>query len=218
MLKEIIFDLDGILVDTEYLQRRGWVEVLKPYGISLSKQKYFKYAGKRGDIIESELIKDFQLSINKESLIVPKEKMIKEWIKSQKLKLMPYARETIEFFINRDIKVAVAGGAPRDEVIIKLKRTKLYSFFKTIVSGSDVKKGKPNPDIYLLAVKKLGLRPENYLVFEDTQYGLEAAKSAGLFCLAIPNEFSEKQDFSKADGIFSNLKKATNWIKEKYNL
>lgn len=218
MLKGVIFDLDGVLVDTEYFQWQGWVEILKPYEISLPKQKYFKYAGKRGDIVELELIRDFNLNLDKGSLLIPKEKMVKKWVKSRKLKRMAYARETVDFFLNRGIKVAVAGGAPRDEVLIKLKRTNLYTFFKAIVSGSDVEKGKPNPDIYLLTIKKIGLNPENCLALEDTQYGLEAAKSAGLFCLVIPNEYSEKQDFSRADGIFPNLREAVNWIKEKHNL
>lgn len=120
---------------------------------------------------------------------------------------MPYAQKTVEFFSkNKSFRIAVSSGGPRNEVILKLKRASLYSFFPVIVSGNDVKRGKLFSDIYLLTVKKLGLEPQECLALEDTQYGLESAKSAGLTCFVIPSEFSKKQDFSKADKIFFSLK------------
>ena len=212
-IKGIIFDLDGVLVDTEYYQWQGWVEVLKPFGIPLSKKEYFNYAGKRGDIVESELIKNYNLKVEKGSLQKQKEKLLIKWFNEKKLKLMPYTREAAEFFTkNNKIKLGLASGGPRDEVILKLKRTNLYFFFPVIVSGSDVKRGKPYPDIYLLTAKKLGIEPKKCLALEDTQYGVESAKSAGLFCFAIPNEYSLKQDFSKADKIFKSLKEVVDFL------
>jgi len=214
-IKGIIFDLDGVLVDTEYYQWQGWVEVLKPFGIPLSKKEYFNYAGKRGDIVESELIKNYNLKIEKGFLQKEKEKLLIKWFNSKKLKLMPYAKEVVKFFAkNNKIKLGLASGGPRDEVILKLKRTNLYSFFPVIVAGSEVKRGKPYPDIYLLTAKKLGIEPKKCLALEDTQYGVESAKSAGLFCFAIPSEFSKKQDFSIADKIFNNLQQVIQFLKD----
>ena len=212
-IKGVIFDLDGVLVDTEYYQWQGWVEILKPFGIPLSKKEYFNYAGKRGDIVELELIKKYNLKVEKGSLQKQKEKLLIEWFASKELELMSYAKETVEFFVkNKSFKIAVASGGPKDEVILKLKRTNLYNFFPVVVTGSEVKRGKPYPDIYLFCAKKLGLEPKNCLALEDTQYGVESAKSAGLFCFAIPNEYSLKQDFSKADKIFKSLKEVVDFL------
>jgi len=211
--KGIIFDLDGVLTDTEYYQWQGWVEALKPFGINISKEDYFNYAGKRGDIIEAELIKNYNLNIEMGSLLKKKEKLLIEWFHNKELKLLPYARESVEFF-SKIAKIAVASGGPKDEVILKLKRVNLYNYFPIITAGNEVKRGKPFPDIYLLAAQRLILNPEDCLAFEDTEYGLAAAKSAGLTCFAIPSEFSVKQSFSKADKIFKDLGGVINYFQE----
>lgn len=212
--KGVIFDLDGVLVHTEGLHYLSWVEVLKPFGINFSKEEYFNYAGKREHIIGAEIKKVYNLNINEEELTNRKIKVISKWIKSKKLELMPYAREAIKYFLDKKLKLAVCSGSVKDQTILKLKKKSLYSFFPVIVSGDEVKRGKPYPDIYLLTAKKLGLKPQECLAFEDTQYGLESAKSAGLTCFAVPSEYSKKQDFSKADKIFKNLKGVVEWFKK----
>jgi HAD superfamily hydrolase (TIGR01509 family) len=211
-LKGIIFDIDGVLVETEYFQWQGWIEALKPFGKSLSKKEYMKYAGKRGDIIEAELIKDFHLDIKKNILLEHKEKLLIKWFHVKPLQLMVFAIEAVQYFQNHKYKLACASGSPKDEAVLKLKKTGLFPLFHKVVAGSDVSRGKPYPDIYLHAVSVLKLNPEVCLAFEDTQYGVEAAKSAGLFCIAIPNEYSLKQDFSKADKVFNNLKEVVEWL------
>lgn len=211
-IKGVIFDLDGVLIDTEVYQWKGWVEVLKPLGIDLSKEEYFKYAGKTGSIIESELVNDYNLKIEKGSLLKQKEELLIEWFHHEELNLLPYAKEAVEFFINKKVMVGLASGGPKDEIILKLKRVNLFYLFPVITSASEVKRGKPFPDIYLLSAERLGLKPEECLAIEDTQYGLESAKSAGITCFAIPGEFSVKQDFSKADKIFKNLKEIINYF------
>lgn len=178
MLKGAVFDVDGILVDTEGLQWRGWIKVLKPLGVTLSKEKYFDYAGKSVEVIAGELIKDYNLDVPEGFLIKGKERAVLESFQAG-LELIPYAREAVEFFIKKGMKVASAGGARRKENVLKLRKAGLFRLFPVIVSGvGDVKRGKPYPDIYLLAAKRLGLKPGECVAFEDTEYGVEAAKSA----------------------------------------
>jgi HAD superfamily hydrolase (TIGR01509 family) len=211
--KGLIFDLDGVLVDSEYFQWQGWVLPLRKFGIELSKEEYFHYAGKTASIIEGELIKNYNLDIKPGSLFHEKEKLLIEWFESGDLPLMPFAREAIEFFQGLNLKLAICSGGPRDEVHLKLKRKDLVKYFPVVVSRDDVINGKPSPDMYALAAEKIGLPPEECFSFEDTMYGLQAAKAAGLTCYAIPNEYSRKQDFSSADKVFKNLNEAVDFFK-----
>src|SRR5258708_2621323 len=100
IIKGVIFDLDGILVDTEYFHWQGWVEVLKQYGKSLSKQEYFNYAGKHGEIIERELMEAFNLSLATNTLLEKKQQFVTEWLETRSLQSMPFAKEAVQYFHN----------------------------------------------------------------------------------------------------------------------
>jgi len=213
-IKGIIFDLDGVLFDSEYYQWQAWVIPLKEYGIELTKEMYLKYVGKRSlDQVDQELIEDFNLNIPFGTLWEEKRKLIEKWFSEDALPLIPYAKEAVEYFINNHkFKVALCSAGALDEIMIKLEKNDFTKYFSIIVSGDGILKSKPAPDIYLSAINKLGLKPEECLAFEDTQYGVESAKSAGAYCFAIPTEYSEKQDLSKADRILSSLKEAVDFF------
>ncbi|MDD2274387.1 MAG: HAD family phosphatase [Candidatus Pacebacteria bacterium] len=214
-IRGIIFDLDGILFDSEYYQWQGWVEPLREYGIELTKEMYFSYAGKSGKQIDQELIKDFNLGIENSTLWNKKKVLIEKWFNEKAMPIMPYAKEAVEYFSsNPNFKIALCSGGDKEEVVTKLEKNDFLKYFPVITAGDDVEKSKPWPDIYLLAVEKLGLDPSQCLAFEDTQYGLQAAKDAGVYCFAIPNEYSLNQDFSRADKVLSSLKEAIDFFKK----
>jgi len=214
-IKGIIFDLDGILFDSEYYQWQGWVEPLRKYGVELTKELYFNYAGKSGKQIDQELIRDFKLDLKEEDLLEQKKILIEKWFSEKTMPLMPFSKETVEYFINNPkFKIALCSGGDEKEIITKLEKNDFLKYFPILVAGSHVKRSKPWPDIYLLAVERLGLKPEECLAFEDTQYGLQAAKDAGINCFAVPNEYSIKQDFSRADKILSSLKEGIEYFEK----
>lgn len=218
MLRGAIFDLDGVLIETEHFQWQGWVEVLRPHGVTLNEQEYLAYAGKSGNIIEAELIRRYGLKVPKGHLLEGKEKLLIKWFSTEPLNKMPYAMEAVRFFVDHGIPTAVASSGPRDEVVLKLDRTGLLPLFRHVVSRDDVSRGKPHPDIYIAACKKLGLSPADCVSFEDTQYGVESAKGAGTVCFAVPNKFSLGQDFSRADGKFNSLAEAIAHIRKTHKI
>ncbi|HOK35165.1 MAG TPA: HAD family phosphatase [Candidatus Pacearchaeota archaeon] len=204
-IKGVVFDLDGVLVDTEYYQSEAWIEVLKQYKIFLSQEDLFEYKGKSAEVIENEFKNKYHLPIKKGELLKKRDAEVLKIFQKRKVKTMPYAKRTLEFF-NKHKKLGLASTGSKKEVLLKLKKTGFYKYFSAVVSRDDVKKGKPCPDVYLAAVRKLKLKPKDCLAIEDTQSGVEAAKTAGLICFAIPNKFSETQNLSKADKILKNLK------------
>ncbi|MDD5696593.1 MAG: HAD family phosphatase [Candidatus Pacebacteria bacterium] len=206
-IKAILFDLDGTLFKTEAYQIKAWDEVLKKRGITVSPKDYFKYIGKTALEVEKDLIKDFGLDIQEGELEKEKEELILKWFRGEDLELMPYAREALEFFSNQpDFKLALCTSGSEKEVVCKLKKNNLSDKFDVIITKDDVSRGKPAPDVYLEAMERMGLQGYQCLAIEDTEHGLEAAKRAGAFCFAIPQEFSLGQDFSKADKVLESLK------------
>jgi beta-phosphoglucomutase-like phosphatase (HAD superfamily) len=96
-------------------------------------------------------------------------------------------------------RLALASSSNFDHIQIVLKKLNLEDCFEVILSGDHVEKGKPNPEIYQKTAQKLRVRPEQCLVLEDTQTGVSAAKGAKMKCIAVPNQYTKGQDFSKAD-------------------
>ena len=129
---------------------------------------------------------------------------------------MPNAMETVEYFKKKGVMLSVVSGSNHDEVVHSIDNHNMLKYFEFIVGGDDVEYSKPAPDVYLLALKKLGFRVEDCIAVEDTESGINAAKSAGLICIGVKGRFSATQDFSKADVELTNLNEAKKWINEKY--
>lgn len=209
-----VFDLDGVLVETEHLQFEGWNVVLAPFGVSLSKTDYLAFAGKSGKLIEKELLVRFGLAASPGTLLEKKEKWLIHQFSTGPVRKLFFAEEAVRFFIDRQIPVAVASSGPLYEIELKLQRTGLRKYFQVIVSRDDVTHAKPHPEQYQKAVEKLGLKPSQCVAFEDTEFGVESASAAGLSCIAIPHEFTLGQDFSKAVFVANQLNDAIEWIKQ----
>lgn len=206
-IKAILFDLDGTLYKTEAYQLKAWNDVLEKKGVFIDPKDYFKYVGKTASEVEKDIIKEYNLDIQVGDLEREKEELLLQWFKDDDdLELMPYAKEAIDFFSDHSsLLIGLCTSGSNNESIYKLQRNGLDDKFDVIVTKDDVSKGKPAPDIYLEAMKRLGVREIECLAVEDTEHGLEAAKRAGAFCFVVPQEFSKGQNFSKADKILESL-------------
>jgi len=215
LIKAVIFDMDGVLVNSEPINYEINKITFEKAGIKISKKEFIEEWVVKGTG-SREAIKRHNIRMSYENLQKIKKKIYLDILK-RKVKLKPNAKETI-INLHKKYKLALASHAHKYNVNIIVKKFRLNKFFQIILGKQDVNKGKPNPEIFLKAAKKLKVKPEKCLVIEDTEKGILAAKRAGMICIAIPDSWTKKyNDFSKADLVVDNLKELTTDVIENIN-
>ena len=134
---------------------------------------------------------------------------VHEQIRTNPLRVMDGVRDILDFFAERKIKMAVASSSSRDMIQSNLQRAGLTNYFEAVVSGAELKHGKPAPDVFLVAAEQIGYAPEDCYVFEDGMNGIRAAYAAGCTAIMIPDIVKPTEEVRKmCAGIFSSLTEA----------
>jgi beta-phosphoglucomutase len=183
MLKGIIFDLDGVIVDSHPAHLQAWQEFFRGIGREIPERELsFVLEGRKRE----EILRHFLGDVTAEELREcgrRKEALFRQHAGS--VKTVPGVEEVLDQLQETGVEAALASSAARQRIAYMLKDFGLETRFRVVVSGDDVAAGKPDPAIFRLAAEGLGLAPENLLVCEDAVCGVEAAKEAGMKCLAI---------------------------------
>ena len=160
--------------------------------------------GMRVSDILKYLVDYLKLDVNLENLQEKRSAIFLDLV-NKNLKTMPGLLQSLKLFKKNKFKIALASSGTKKYINVVLAKFKIADYFDVIVSGDDIKRGKPDPEIFSVAVKKLGLKPEETLVLEDATNGIEAAKSAGCKCIAVINKMTPPQNYSKADLAINSL-------------
>lgn len=210
-IEAIIYDVDGTMVNSEPLHVSAWDEALRTLGKELSNlSQNFRQtmAGKKPIVIAQEMIDELNLSIPASELLERKSSHFFEKAKTS-LPGMPGAVESIHRFKDAGYKLAIGTSLDKEFLDIVLKSLDVSNFFDVIVTGDQIKNGKPDPETYLKVSNLLGLPPVKCVVFEDAQSGIQSAKAAGAWCIAIENEDAISQDTHEADITIPTLNDVT---------
>jgi len=201
MLKAVIFDMDGVLVDSMPYHADAWISVFKDVGINIRREDIYNIEGSNyTGIINLVFEKANRTPEPADFLRLAHEKQ-EIFSKINKVKVFDGIYECINFLKNKCL-LAVASGSDR-AVVIELIERFFPDTFSAIVTGNDVKEGKPSPEPYLKAVEMLKVSKNECIVIENAPLGVESAKRAGLFCIAIPT-YVKPALLKEADAVLAN--------------
>ncbi|MDB5182168.1 MAG: haloacid dehalogenase superfamily protein subfamily variant 3 with third motif having or, partial [Candidatus Saccharibacteria bacterium] len=179
MIAAVIFDMDGLLIDSEPFWHRAHIEAVKKRGHIIAEGAVREMAGRKTIDIAQHWIDQFDLDITPQELC---DEIVAQVIRFITLdgRTLPGVRETLELFAARDIPMAIASSATPDVIDAVMERLQLSEHILFAYSAMHEPKGKPHPGVFLTTAKKLGVRPADCLVFEDAISGVRAAKAAGM--------------------------------------
>ena len=205
-LRAVIFDMDGVLADTEPIYMEINRDLLSELGIALPFELLLPYVGVPAKRMWSELRSRFEIQQPLSELIrLEKDRQVQQLKGMKQIPEIPGVRPLLEELSQMGIPMAVASSSSREIVELILSKVAVRHFFRATVSGQDVPQGKPAPDIFLKAAETLGVEPRNCVVIEDSPPGVKGAKNAGMACVGFANTHSGKLDLSGADLILSDF-------------
>lgn len=211
-ISAVVFDLDGLLVDSEPVQIAAWEAFLAEFGQTLEPSLRDEMFGLRIWDSARLVVERLALPITVDEVVARRDALFFEALDGN-LPALPGAHALIESLRARGIPLALATSGHRRYADVALRELGLAHVFAVEVTGGEVARGKPAPDIYLAAARGLGVAPERCLALEDAPHGVASAKSAGMRCLAVPNPMTANlPGLGAADAILGSLHDVLPWL------
>ena len=206
MLKAVIFDMDGVIVDSEPIHRVAYQKMFDEFEIEVSPELYASFTGKATLPICQYVCSSFNLKISPEILVACKRKYFKELFdEDTSFKLLEGILELIQEYHKKALILVLASSASMININRIFKRFDLDIYFISKHSGADLKESKPHPEIFKNAAKASGFLPSECMVIEDSTNGIAAAKAAGIYCVGYNSLHSKNQSYADADLIITNF-------------
>ncbi len=200
MIKAVVWDMDGVIVDSEHQWRLCEAELFRRYVAKWGDEDHDKIVGMGVEDLYLHLVKNYGVKGSLEAFLKECHELA-SLVYGKRVSITKGFREAIEDLRRNGLKLGLASSSPRAWIDQVLERFELKGKFEAEACADDVPKGrtKPEPDLYLLACARLGIEPKDALAVEDSVYGVAAAKRAGLLCAAFRSGHNDEQDLKKAD-------------------
>lgn len=206
MLKAVIFDMDGVIVDTEPLHHKAYFKMFNKVNIDVSEELYQSFTGQSTINICKFLCSNFKLNNTPEELVLLKRKAFKDlFFNDPDLELIEGVRNLIEDYYKNNLTLILASSASMHTINNVFSKFELNQYFKAKLSGADLKESKPHPEIFINAALASGFNKENCIVIEDSTNGIKAAYDAGIYCIGYKSKHSKNQNYNLANKVISNF-------------
>ncbi len=206
-IKAVLFDMDGLMIDTESLSTEAFINSAKAQGYNMTKEETLKVLGYTKASIYQFWIDYFQgTKVDGKKLVDNHYEYIEKVLYTVGPEKMPFVEELLKYLRENNYKIAVASSSDTADIKNNLEKTKLEKYIDAIASGAEVENGKPAPDVFLLAAKRLDVDPKDCLILEDSKAGIKAGKASGAKVFMVPDMFTvDKECEDTADRILNNL-------------
>ena len=213
MIKSVIFDMDGVIIDSEPIHKEIQTSLFERYKIQLSDHQYQTYIGRSSKNMWQELIQIHQLDTSVEEVLSLDKQWYHQKLRSLKdLKPIAGVNELILDLEQLDLSLVLASSSSMESIELVLGLFGLLDHFKHKISGAPLPKSKPHPQIFQEAASMIGHSPGNCVVIEDSHHGVAAAKAAGMYCIGYQNLNSGNQDLAQADLVVDDFRKLSTSI------
>lgn len=210
MIRTVIFDMDGVIIDTEPIHHHAFFTQFAELGIPVTEDEYATFLGRSTRNVFQHLKQQFNLPQEVETLLFRKRELFnKAFDEDTSLDLLPGVRALIEDLRRHDVQLVVASSASKATIARVFNRFGLGAYFSHIVSGEDFAESKPNPAIFIQAAAVAKTPVTECIVIEDAANGVAAAKAAGIYCIAYASPHSAGQDLHQADRVIQAFSELT---------
>lgn len=208
-MKAAIFDMDGVIIDSEPLHYLSDTTLLKRLGVEVPENYLDKYVGVTNPVMWKEIIKDFAIPKDLQEILNTQKSLKLKLLKNGDYKAIEGIPELLKDLYKHRIPIAIASSSSSMFIKEVIKILKIGKYIDIYVSGENVERSKPEPDIFLKAAEVLQLKSDGCVVIEDSKNGVIAAKNAGMKCIGFQNPNSGTQDLSQADIVVSGIREIT---------
>jgi len=207
MIKAVIFDMDGVIIDSEPMHNKAYHDMFDEVGIEVSSKLYESFTGQSTINICKRLCDTFNLEQSPETLVAIKRKHYKHFFYSNSdLDLIDGVLDLIKEYHSNGLTLVLASSAAMTSINQIFERFDLNQYFVAKLSGGDLKQSKPHPEIFIKAAQATGFSKDECIVIEDSTNGIKAAKAADIFCVGYDSFHSKNQDYSEADMVITDFK------------
>ncbi|MFC4772422.1 HAD family hydrolase [Enterococcus hermanniensis] len=210
MLEAVIFDMDGVLVDSEYTYFQSKSQILSEAGHEVEENYHYQFMGTTSEYMWEQMKQEFSLPQSVGEYIQQMTSLRQVMIQKDGIRAIPNVQDFVKRLFDSGLTLAVASSSSLIEIKTNLVELGLSEYFTAVVSTEEVKFSKPAPDVYLAAAKRIGVEPQNCLGIEDTKNGIGAVKNAEMVCVGFANPAFPVQDLTAADVVtttFSQMDK-----------
>lgn len=216
-LKLVIFDMDGLIFDTERLSYESWKEAAKEFNIDFDLNLLYKLLGTNHESVRNTLHNEFENKINVDNYIMERNNIYLSKIMNGEVEKKKGIEELLKYLTDKNIKKAVATSSNREIAYKLLKDAGIYDYYDYILCGDEVKKSKPNPEVFLRVAEKLDIPANQCMVLEDSEAGTIAASRAKMTPVIIPDLKNPSEDIEKlAFKKLNNLGEVINLIEDSF--